>query len=264
MTDRPVIQIALPEADLLALDGRCTPGTQAVVDAQKARNASIARMAMLTPRQAGFVVDVIEEARTKGILACAHAYVRKCRICEADAGYAIARRSSATARKGHPDFNKPLYLSGREYARRFVFMKGYPTLGCCTSCAALVEPLIASELAEVPTEVPVGFSGVEPYQPPPDTWGRVRAAQPRFRRHEIRRCKACGLVQHEGEMRRDPCLMGDGTWPSGCRGCGTTRGPFDSVSSYFDEIAGFVVVDPANTVVRTVGAFSLGEIRSAS
>lgn len=198
----PLRSVSLTDAELLLLDGKCRPEVQQVVESARERLAAMEQYSDLTPKEAAFIADAMAEARENLKLVCQRVAISSCRICGESGGYAVYKRAGRYHRKGETNYDKPLSLAGVELAIRVVRMKGYPTLGCCTSCFEKIKPDLLEALKPIEAELPEALTG-EP---------------PRFKRYDNRFCTKCGWEGHEGQMRMLPALFG-GKYPGGCPEC---------------------------------------------
>lgn len=220
------MKIDLTEDELLMLDGRCAPATQALVDDLKDRRAYRQRFDGLTTREADFVHAIIAEARAAGRLVHRGASLRYCEVCGTRAGYATYKRTSRNHRKGEIDYDKPLSLYGIEMKDTFIRMEGYPSLGCCNDCWRKLKDVIADELylGKVRAEIPQDIMG----------------HPPKYKRWRNVQCTVCGWTGHEGQMRELNAIMG-GKYRGGCPKCVAENrflGP-----THVKDIEGFTVVD---------------------
>lgn len=200
MSDSPTYSVRLTDAELLLLDGQCSPEAQAEVDAAKRRRATASAFSDLTEAQAALVSKAVEEALSNKKLGLRGVGLRHCDVCGKSAGH---YRFKSGRRKGQPDYKRPLSFSGVELADRMVSIAGYASCGCCADCWAAVRPAVLESVSGLEAEIAESLTG-EP---------------PRWRRVLNRRCTSCGWEGTEDQMRPAPTLMGDGTYPSGCPKC---------------------------------------------
>jgi hypothetical protein len=217
--------VRLSDSELVLLDGLCGPKTQEEVDGAKQRLAFASTHAALPPADAGFIADAVQCAQANGRLTYVSASLRSCSLCGIAAGYATRKRWSRAGAKGSPNYDKPLYLSGFELNRGFVWMRGHASLGCCATCMERVRPHLVAALANLRAELPERLTG----------------SPPRFERHDNRRCTSCGWEGHEGEMRRLLTLFGDGRYPGGCPNCSAENKPLGP--TVIESREGFTVVE---------------------
>lgn len=196
----------LTDEQSLLLDGHLDDDGQAKVNAARAR-IEARKASVLPDHLAGFVADVVTEARTNGKVVVQHERIRRCPLCGAYKGYA---KYKSGPRKGLDNLDRPLYLNGIETARRFVTMKGHVSVGACVDCFEAAEPSIVEALRGVKAEVHERLRH-------PDEPKRVK--------HDNRHCTKCGWTGHAGQMRRLPAIMG-GTYPGGCPECDAENLPF--------------------------------------
>lgn len=218
----PTVNVALTDAELILLDGRCSPGVQTLVDAARARVVVCDLAPGLSAGRAGFVADAVSHAEATGRLVCRNVRLRSCKVCGRRAGYAMFKSGP---RKGRANTSRPLTFAGVELAVSVVRVEGNATLGCCTECFdALLEPL-KGRLADVAAEVPERLRAV----------GVVVYA--RFGRVECR----CGWEGHEGELGELPAVLG-GSYRGQCPSC-DARNLALGLDRPISPVDGFVVVE---------------------
>lgn len=220
--------LSLTDSEMVLLDGACRPDVQAEVDAAKTRLAAASRYADLSPALAGFIADVLAAAKAEGRLRFAGRRLRHCKFC-GDSPQPAYVPYKGGPNRGLPNYKKPRYLAGIDLAPGSVSVDGFVRLGGCGSCIETVKPYLVEALATVRAELPDQLTAE----------GAVR-----FRRHDRRRCTRCGWEGHEGEMGRLRTLMGDGTYPGICPGCGAEQPPL-SFERVFESAEGFAVVEVA-------------------
>lgn len=120
--------------------------------------------------------------------------VRYCSFCKTSAGYHTYTRNSRYHRKGEPNYKRPKRLWGARVNGETM----------CMDCWRKIQPTIVSALRDRPV-----------YMPP--SWDEDRPLYAQFNNME---CTKCGWTGHEGEMGRDPTMMGDGYYPAKCPECG--------------------------------------------
>lgn len=217
--------VFLTDRELILLDGKTTEKNQFEVDAAKSRLAAQERLSGLDPNVAAFVADVITEAKTNGELVFYYKQIRSCPVCQKSAGYAVRTRSSRRGWRGQPNYDRPLYLSGVELARRFVTTEGQVTVGACSDCYHAALPTIRKELEGIRAEISKHITGHEPL----------------FKKHGNRECTKCGWTGHEGEMGKLDTLMGNGKYYGACPKCPAKNTLFDSGN--IKTLQGFTIVD---------------------
>src|SRR5262249_35083081 len=148
----------------------------------------------LSKKEAGFVADVMSEAVTELLLAHRCEYIRRCPVCEKDAGFYIRTRNSRNGRKGQPDRTKPKLFPAFEFHNSFITIKNHVRLGCCQDCFARVKPFLAEALKDVKAQIPSLITG----------------HKPTYLRSKKMHCKKCEWVGLESEMGKLPALMGNG------------------------------------------------------
>lgn len=217
-------RVDLTDGELLMLDGLCSEKVQVEVDGAKMR----ARLAVdhgLPEPLTHVLSTILREATQGGQVIIGRERLRHCSGCKKSAGYATVRRSSRYKRKGEADRDKPLYMSAIEYIPRFVRITGYSSTAVCYECSQIIRPALVAELATMAVQVPEDLRAA-------DAPTRVK--------HNKKRCKSCGWVGHEGEMKRGRTLMNDSWYPAGCPKCPASN-TFGKTS--VETIDGFVIVE---------------------
>lgn len=222
MTDKTT-SANLTDAELILLDGRCSAEVQVQVNAAKARAEAVATRSHLPAHIARLVADVVSEATTNGLVSYGPVRIRGCDYCGAKPDPLYVRYKSGP-RRGRSNYDKPRYLSGVEYAQRFVRMEGYPTLGACSDCEAAASGELVDALAGVHAQIPARLAA---------------AGRPVWVRYDRRHCKRCDWSGHAGQMVHERALMGDGWYPARCPDCGA-GGAFDRT---VETVDGYVVTD---------------------
>lgn len=218
-----VTNLKLTDDEVLCLDGKCRPEIQTEVENARARLACVAKHATLPPALAGFIADVVAEARKSGRLVCRNASLRHCKLCNKAAGYAVRKRSSYKGAKGSPDWSRPLVLHGVELADDFVRVTDHIRLGGCLTCMDAVKPALVEALADVQCELPERLTG----------------KPPAWKKHSLKKCRRCGWEGHEGQLGLMPGLLGGPQIRGVCPGCGVKEELFNRT---FDTPSGHVVV----------------------
>lgn len=222
-----VTAVTLTDDELVRLDQHVRPEVQEAVNAARARITARVAWPNLRPEVAGLVADVVTEAETNGRLIYQRRGLRRCSLCGTGAGYVPFKSGR---RKGQPNYDRPRMLDGIEFAARFVTIRGSVRVGGCAECVAPAVPVIVESLRGVKAERPDVLTA---------------EGEPRWKRHNNRRCGSCGWEGHEGEMRRSRTLMGDGTYPSGCPACPAENHPFGRTVIEIAE--GYAVVEATET-----------------
>ncbi|WCO67915.1 hypothetical protein PO878_04150 [Iamia majanohamensis] len=196
----------------------------AKVEAAKARLQMQAAEPGMDPALAGFVADVITEAKAEGRLVWqVNRTVRYCPVCETTKGYVPFKSGP---RKGEPNLKRPCHLTGVELADRFVRIQGHLRLGTCMACMEAVKPHLVAALSPVKVELP-------------DALAKPGAV--RWVRHGNRRCTECGWEGHEGQMGREPTVFGDGSYPGRCPSCNAKNPPLGR--DRVERVDGFTMVE---------------------
>jgi hypothetical protein len=215
--------VALTDAELALLNGRCSDKVQAEVNGALARIEAAGRYD-LPHDLAGLIADVVTEARNEGRIIHRPARLSYCRWCKTSAGYALFKSGP---RRGRRNLNRPLTLSGIEMAVRFVRVENHVRLGACSDCMAIVRPSLITALADVQAEVPDALAA---------------EGRPAWKRYDNRHCTVCDWTGHEGQMGKLRTLIGDGWYPGKCPSCGHEDG---FGSRKIESRDGFAVVELA-------------------
>jgi hypothetical protein len=200
----------LLDIELVLLDGQCRPEIQKEVDAAKERLEVVLELVNIPPTVAGFIADVVREAKTGGKLSYRIVSLRKCEVCGHRCDYDIYTRYSSNHKKGDKNYDRPIMFNGIDLSNSLVSVRGYATLGCCLDCWKIAQPVLIERLKNVVSEIPEKITG----------------EKPKFKRYKRKKCTECGWVGHEGQMRKLRTLMGDGYYPGGCPKCGVENSFF--------------------------------------
>lgn len=219
----------LSAAEMLHLDGRCSPDAQTLVDQAKLILATRAELSDDIPVSvADYVAQVKSEATKSGKLRMRRRV--KMRLCLAGGHKPehpyIPYKSGP--RKGRPNYDRPVYLYGFDLDPSFVHTTGYPKFGCCNDCVDSVWPVLREQLKDVRAELPDAL---------------VVEGNKRWKRYDNRRCSGCGWEGHDGQMRLASTLMGDGRYPSGCPNCSFENRPLGREVVEFVEGFTLIAVD---------------------
>lgn len=209
-------QVKLTDGEILLLDSIERLEIRAIVAAARSRIESVGAYPGLTPERAAFIADVLIEAREAGILIRQWKQIRSCSVCGASGEYRLPSKRHKKERF--------FEISGVELAKRFISMKGYTAVGCCSACFESVEAHLIEALQGVPVEIP-------------ECW---EAAPHRWKRYDKRHCTKCEWTGHEGEMRQLPAIM-RGTYPGGCPNCDAENSAFGL--RLIERADGFVMVE---------------------
>ena len=195
-----MIEVKLEKHELMALDGKVNAEAQRVIDRLK-RIDSVSTIMKLDDKDAAFVSDAIDEAQRSKMLIRYRCSVSKCRVCGKGATpiYYKSGRSRGKV-KGYVD------IPGYDLAESFIRVDGYPKVGACSDCINRLMPFIVAALDGMEIEV------------------KVPGEICKWRRLRNRKCTKCGWSGHEGEMKKERALMGDGWYPAGCPNCTARNG----------------------------------------
>ena len=217
------MMIDLTDTELSLLDGNvASEKAQALIDAAKARLAAVSRMADVSPHIAALVADVLTEANESGKLAYYSELIRYCSYCKSSPNPRHVPYKSGP-RKGQPNWDKPRYLKGFEFAHRFVRVRHHVAVGGCQVCVSEAMPYLIEELVGVPVQLPPQLH---------------KYGTPRYVKYPHRSC-TCGWTGHEGQMGRLTTMLGDGTYPATCPSCGRGGGFGDRL----DHADGYTMVE---------------------
>lgn len=208
--------VTLSDLDLAKLIGSEDADTRAEAEAAADRIAAPARWNEIPPHVAALVADVLREAKIEGRLIHRTEMISVCRYCG-------ARTTWEKSKRRRRDFEAK--LSGREFAYRFVTIKGHISVGGCQDCVDRALPALRAELTRFPVELP-----------------RILWTEgaPIYRRWDRCRCKKCEWSGHEGQLGKLPAVM-QGEYPGKCPSCGAERSPFGA--NPFEHLDGFDVAE---------------------
>lgn len=208
--------------EILLLDGKCNPDIQKKINVAKRAQENILKYSDLTPLEATFVGNLVNEATTNGILVFSHRNIDACPVCNKIAGYAKYSRTSKYHRKGDTNHSKPLSFRGFEFAKRFVSFKGSVTIGCCKDCWEKLKNIIIEQVKDIKAEI------------------NIPGITSKFKRYDRRKCKECGWEGGKNEMGMLPALMG-GKYPGICPKCKAKSNFLDP--SIFEIADGFELIE---------------------
>jgi hypothetical protein len=210
--------------ELALLDGRVNEKAQRVIDNSKEAHR-IKTESGLSDTEAAMTQKIILSARDQLRLTFHYENIARCPCCGRSDGYWPVRRTTKYKRKGEPDYDNPKLIRACSVNPGFVTVRHHISLGWCPSCEDRVKPAVLSALKDDQIEVSQLLTGVPP----------------KFKRHQNRECE-CGWKGHEGEMKWETALMGNGTFPSRCPQCGA-GGIFNSSVKIADGYS-IVPIDP--------------------
>lgn len=211
----PTTQIKLTDNELILLDGKVNDEAQKIIEIAKTRISYTDAFSSIPEPQRTFASNIILEAKENGELTFYWNPIRFCSICGKSAGYAKYTRSGRYHRKGDPNRDRPLNLSGVELAKRFVRVQGYSSLGSCRECWEIVAPLVKSWLSTFPVQLPPQLI--------------ASPTQPLYTKQSNMKCSKCNWEGHQGEMGKLRTLMGDGWYAGKCPSCGVENTLFSDV-----------------------------------
>ena len=196
----PSVDLTLEE--ILLLDGKVNEKAQQVIDNSKEAHR-IKTESGLSDTEAAMVQKIILSARDQLRLTFHYENITQCPCCGRNDGYWPVRRTTKYKRKGQPDYDNPKLIRAWSVNPGFITISRHISLGWCGSCKDRVMPVVLEALKDDQIEVSQILTGVPP----------------KFKRYQNRECE-CGWKGHEGEMKWDLALMGDGKFPSRCPKCG--------------------------------------------
>lgn len=207
----------LSDKELILLDqhrDELSDATRALVDSAKARLLYGPELELMgytgdyNEKAGAFITGVVNQAKNNGVVKYMRCSIRYCSLCGDSAGYAVYARSSRNHRKGDRNLDKPLVMSGVDFADSFVRIQNHTSLGGCQTCITKLKPLLLRDLADMPCELPCELTGKPPQ------WEKIRYYE----------CSKCDWIGPETLMKREYTLMGGGTYPAGCPKCPAKNG----------------------------------------
>ncbi len=173
--------VSLTNDEIILLDGRCRDKIQAEVNRVKLENDVLSAFTSLPPLQAETASRIAAVAMANGVLetSCVIMDGLPCSCCDKRTRYATYKRSSYYHRKGDPNHKKPIHVRGVHFPKCFV----------CCDCWAAIKPLMIPFLEDRQTEIDTRFFY-------PDDKRKSR-----WKKSCNRKCRECGWMGHEGEMK---------------------------------------------------------------
>lgn len=215
--------VSLSDEDLSRLANSSDDAVRVVALAACARIIAPTRWPSVPSHVAALISDIISEAKQNGRLIWRGVYVSRCRYCGA-----TSKREKLKRRKNPVE----VMVRGVETADRFVIISGHISVGACRVCVEHAQPLLRTELATFPVQLPQALQSDGPvYQ----RWDRCR-------------CKKCEWSGHEGQLGKLRTLMNDGWYPGTCPSCGVERRPLGV--DPFERLYGFDVVEHSSPKER--------------
>lgn len=225
-TEKPIeYKVKLLPAELLLLDGKCSPQTQLLVEQCK-HAAVLGEGGCLTQRQCNMIAKIVRMAKESGRVTFCATRISTCPSCGRNDGYYCYPGSSRTHRKGAPNYDTPKTFIGYDLNRGFVTMKNTIWDGWCESCDKAMRPAVLSALDGVRCEIPESLSG----------------SPPKYLRFDNKQCK-CGWTGHEGEMGLLPTLFDNGRYRGKCPKCSAENHLF---TTNIKTVDGFTIVEAEN------------------
>ncbi len=193
-------EVKLTPGELLLLDGQCRGEVQKKVD--MARATLVAVESGASEAVGKLIAEIVEEALAKGRLIYGPRRIKYCGCCKTSGGYAPYKSGR---NHGRPNYKRPLFLAGWEFADAFVQIEGYASVGACSVCVTQAMPLIIETLADIQVEIPNELMTADRVN-----WIRCFKAT----------CKKCEWIGHEGQLGWLRTLMGESYYRGKCPGCG--------------------------------------------
>ena len=219
--------VLLTDDELVVLDGLGGLDLQKKVDSAKIRIGSRPIASHLSKEDADLIGRIVAEAKENGQLVFYRQSVKSCSTCGKKCDYPRHSRSSRTHRRGDLNYDRPILFSGTEFAKRFVTMQNYVTVGACSECVERLLPEIKKALVGLEVELPVALQ---------------TEGLPCYKKSENKRCKKCSWQGHEEELGNLRTFMGDGYYRGKCPSCGAESGLFNHTIESRD---GFVMIERA-------------------
>lgn len=211
----------LTDEEAVTLDGKVSDKEQTKVDAAKSRLAL--RSPDVPVGVTNLIADALSSAKEKGELGfCRLNDMTRCGACGKTAEYA---RYKSGYRKGEKNLSRQIKFRGIDLDTSFVRIAGYAGVGCCLDCWADVQPLLTASLVGVKAQLPAML--------------RTKG-EPVYKKYRHRKC-SCGWTGHDGQMRYELTIFGDGWFPSRCPSCGEGG----AMSRTVARLDGYDVVDVA-------------------
>lgn len=223
MTGAKLHSVKLTDDEVLALEHIERPDVQAAIRDVLDRRKLADSHPDLTDAQRRFVADLRAEATAKGRLVFRSTWLHYgCKYSGERPVLALTR-----SRRPYKD-RRQIPVQGIEFAERFVTVEGVGVVACSRSFFENIKPRLAELLADVHAEIPAQITG----------------HPPKWRRHDNVECSECGWSGHEGQMGREPTLLGDGTYPGRCPSCSAVNRAFSSPIVKRTDGFSLVEVDP--------------------
>lgn len=195
-----LVSVKLFEHELMRLDGNVNNDAQSVIDKLKSRN-EVAATFSVNDKDAMFIVDVVSAVSRTKLLSRRQCAVANCRVCGKKAAPVYYKSG-----RNKGDIKGYLNLRGFDLAESFIRVEGHPSLGACSECVDRLMPLIMEAVSGIEFE------------------NRVPGYKVGFIRNKNRVCLKCGWKGHDGEMKKQRTVMGDGWYPAGCPACTARNG----------------------------------------
>lgn len=182
----------LKPEELVLLDGKVSlPETQGKID--EVRNKTE------FGKDRAFILKVVGEGNTKGIIGFIRNTYVSCEICGKRSEIATYKSGR---RKGQIKGKESTLIRGVSFAEDLITFQGHPRLGICNDCHDRISDALMTELRNNAFDYHY-YQGDCPY-----------------RKDDERKCYKCGQTMFESEMGRSPALTGQGSYPSTCPHCG--------------------------------------------
>lgn len=195
--------IDLTLEELLPLDGKVSDKAQEIINKAKQESSYGFDLPVMN--------EILRNSEKSGMLTWRYKQVRSCSYCDKTYDYYTYPRSGRYHNKGDKNYDKPKYYSGIAFNEGFVTIQGYGDM--CSECASkhdvihrLIDYIIDNDL-----KIQIQKNDY-----------RIT----KYLKDDIRICYQCGNEMQESKMGRKSTLMGDGTFPSKCPGCGAESSVF--------------------------------------
>lgn len=222
--------VSLTDAEILSLDGKCSPTVQEVIEKVKERLGIEAWLygEDLTDVQRTLAAEILRAAEAKGEWNVTNREGHYCPSCKATSAYPLYKTGP---NKGQPNTRKK---------QRLVWGASFNGTFLCVACSKVIRPILHKILQERDVKVALP----QYYEIPT-----------RYYRFDKTRCTKCQWEGHKGELGLLPAVMG-GYYRGKCPSCNAESLPFGP--KVFDYVPGFVMLPvadcPSETECRRLNA----------
>ncbi|QWU14309.1 hypothetical protein SAMN04487895_101611 [Paenibacillus sophorae] len=197
-------EIELTINELLQLDGKVSESAQKIIDEAKKESSY------------GFddlpiINEIIKQSEKNGKLTWTYKSIRSCGYCDKKPDYKRYPRSGRYHSKGDKNFDKPIYYSGIKFNEGFITISGHGDM--CLECCRekKVKERIIDYIIDNDLKIEIMKNDYK---------------LGKYLKDDIRICYSCNTEIQESEMTKEPTMMGDGYYPSGCPKCGAKSSMF--------------------------------------